>query len=179
MIHGDVIPFHTPLSCPRITFHGIFKLNIVPVHQFSTLRTLLQHLWFPLILTSQFSITTQLLRRDVPLSDHFGEESVGMAPGSLATMAPTGPNISWLSEAPLLTPEQPIFLMTTTAQAVSGFFVWTALLLTCHQVNNTLISWTWESKLSQCISMCLYSFFFFFRSTCICVTTALPRSRGT
>uniref|UniRef100_A0A673J9T3 Transmembrane protein 184B-like n=1 Tax=Sinocyclocheilus rhinocerous TaxID=307959 RepID=A0A673J9T3_9TELE len=49
-------------------------------------------------------------------------------------MAPTGPNISWLPEAPLLTPEQPIFLMTTTAQAVSGFFVWTALLLTCHQI---------------------------------------------
>lgn len=78
----------------------------------------------------------QLLRRDVPLSDHFGEEVDGMAPGSLATMAPAGPNISWFPEAPLLTPEQPIFLMTTTAQAVSGFFVWTALLLTCHQVNN-------------------------------------------
>ncbi|XP_048025945.1 transmembrane protein 184ba [Chanodichthys erythropterus] len=75
-----------------------------------------------------------LLRRDVPLSDHFGEEVDGMAPGSLATMAPAGPNISWFPEAPLLTPEQPIFLMTTTAQAVSGFFVWTALLLTCHQI---------------------------------------------
>ncbi|KAI2658520.1 Transmembrane protein 184B [Labeo rohita] len=57
-----------------------------------------------------------------------------MAPGSLATMAPTGPNISWFPKAPLLTPEQPIFLMTTTAQALSGFFVWTALLLTCHQI---------------------------------------------
>ncbi|KAK2876541.1 hypothetical protein QQF64_004658 [Cirrhinus molitorella] len=75
-----------------------------------------------------------LLRRDVPLSDHFGKEVVGMAPGSLVTMAPTGPNISWLPEAPLLTPEQPIFLMTTTAQALSGIFVWTALLLTCHQI---------------------------------------------
>ncbi|CAG04497.1 unnamed protein product, partial [Tetraodon nigroviridis] len=30
--------------------------------------------------------------------------------------------------------EQPIFLMTPAAQAVSGFFVWTALLLTCHQI---------------------------------------------
>nr|XP_005156203.1 transmembrane protein 184B isoform X3 [Danio rerio] len=76
----------------------------------------------------------QLLRRDVPLADHFGEEIVSMAPGLLATMAPDGPNISWLPDAPLLTPEQPIFLMTTTAQAVSGFFVWTALLLTCHQI---------------------------------------------
>ncbi|NP_001017718.2 transmembrane protein 184ba [Danio rerio] len=75
-----------------------------------------------------------LLRRDVPLADHFGEEIVSMAPGLLATMAPDGPNISWLPDAPLLTPEQPIFLMTTTAQAVSGFFVWTALLLTCHQI---------------------------------------------
>lgn len=75
-----------------------------------------------------------ILRRDVPLSDHFGEEVKRMAPGSLATMAPAGPNISWFPEAPLLTPEQPIFLMTTTAQAVSGFFVWTALLITCHQI---------------------------------------------
>ncbi len=46
MIHGDIILFHTPLSCPLIHFHGIFTLNIVPVHQFSTLHTLLQHLWF-------------------------------------------------------------------------------------------------------------------------------------
>lgn len=30
--------------------------------------------------------------------------------------------------------EQPVFLMTTAAQAISGFFVWTALLITCHQV---------------------------------------------
>ncbi|XP_038612377.1 transmembrane protein 184B isoform X1 [Tachyglossus aculeatus] len=30
--------------------------------------------------------------------------------------------------------EQPIFLMTTAAQATSGFFVWTALLITCHQI---------------------------------------------
>uniref|UniRef100_A0A8C1TR28 Transmembrane protein 184ba n=1 Tax=Cyprinus carpio TaxID=7962 RepID=A0A8C1TR28_CYPCA len=81
-------------------------------HHISTLHTLLQHDSSPLILTSQ-SLLPQLLR---------------------PTMAPTGPNISWLPEAPLLTPEQPIFLMTTTAQALSGFFVWTALLLTCHQI---------------------------------------------
>uniref|UniRef100_A0A7N6AU18 Transmembrane protein 184B n=1 Tax=Anabas testudineus TaxID=64144 RepID=A0A7N6AU18_ANATE len=31
-------------------------------------------------------------------------------------------------------PDQPIFLMTPAAQAVSGFFVWTALILTCHQI---------------------------------------------
>uniref|UniRef100_A0A1A7WP36 Transmembrane protein 184B n=2 Tax=Iconisemion striatum TaxID=60296 RepID=A0A1A7WP36_9TELE len=45
-----------------------------------------------------------------------------------------GPNISWLSEAPLLGTDQPTFLMTPAAQAVSGFFVWIALLLTCHQI---------------------------------------------
>ncbi|KAK1881044.1 Transmembrane protein 184B, partial [Dissostichus eleginoides] len=59
-----------------------------------------------------------LWRRDVPLSEP----------------APTGPNISWLPEAPLLTLDQPTFLMTPAAQAVSGFFVWTALILTCHQI---------------------------------------------
>lgn len=28
----------------------------------------------------------------------------------------------------------PIFLQTTAAQTISGVFVWTALLITCHQV---------------------------------------------
>ncbi|XP_007251312.2 transmembrane protein 184ba isoform X1 [Astyanax mexicanus] len=77
----------------------------------------------------------RLWRRDVPLPERFGEDSVAaMAPGSPATAAPAGPNISWLPEVPLLTPERPIFIMTTTAQALAGFFVWTALLLTCHQI---------------------------------------------
>ncbi|XP_076856450.1 transmembrane protein 184ba isoform X1 [Brachyhypopomus gauderio] len=74
-------------------------------------------------------------RRDVPLSELFGQDSAAvMAPGSPSTVDPTGPNISWVPEVPLLTPEQPIFLMTTTAQALSGFFVWSALLFTCHQI---------------------------------------------
>lgn len=30
--------------------------------------------------------------------------------------------------------EHPVFLMTTAAQVISGFFVWTALLITCHQI---------------------------------------------
>lgn len=30
--------------------------------------------------------------------------------------------------------EDPIFLQTTTAQAVAGVFVWAALIITCHQV---------------------------------------------
>uniref|UniRef100_A0A4W6BJE0 Transmembrane protein 184B n=1 Tax=Lates calcarifer TaxID=8187 RepID=A0A4W6BJE0_LATCA len=64
-----------------------------------------------------------------------GEDSpLAAAPGPPPTAAPVGPNISWLPEAPRLSPEQPIFLMTPAAQAVSGFFVWTALILTCHQV---------------------------------------------
>uniref|UniRef100_A0A3Q3E6W2 Transmembrane protein 184B n=1 Tax=Labrus bergylta TaxID=56723 RepID=A0A3Q3E6W2_9LABR len=78
---------------------------------------------------------SRLWRRDVPLSERLGEDSPLVAAPSLPlTAVPAGPNISWLPEAPLLTPDQPIFLMTPAAQAVSGFFVWTALLLTCHQI---------------------------------------------
>ncbi|XP_012670001.1 transmembrane protein 184ba isoform X2 [Clupea harengus] len=77
----------------------------------------------------------RLWRRDVPLPERLGEASpAGVALWTPPTVAPAGPNISWLPEAPLLTPDQPIFLMTTAAQAVSGFFVWTALLITCHQI---------------------------------------------
>ncbi|XP_031153841.1 transmembrane protein 184ba isoform X1 [Sander lucioperca] len=77
----------------------------------------------------------KLMRRDVPLSERLGDDApLAAAPGPLPTAAPTGPNISWLPEAPLLSPDQPIFLMTPAAQAVSGFFVWTALILTCHQI---------------------------------------------
>ncbi|XP_033975844.1 transmembrane protein 184ba [Trematomus bernacchii] len=77
-----------------------------------------------------------LWRRDVPLSERLGEDSpLAAAPPLLPpTASPTGPNISWLPEAPLLTLDQPTFLMTPAAQAVSGFFVWTALILTCHQI---------------------------------------------
>ncbi|KAL0983966.1 hypothetical protein UPYG_G00135310 [Umbra pygmaea] len=82
---------------------------------------------------------TRLLRRDMPLSERLGvgvrESSLlGVAPGPLLTVPPPGPNISWFPEAPLLTPDQPIFLMSPAAQALSGFFVWTALLITCHQI---------------------------------------------
>lgn len=71
----------------------------------------------------------------MPLSERLGEDSpLAAAPSPPPTVAPTGPNISWLPEAPLLSQDQPTFLMTPAAQAVSGFFVWTALILTCHQV---------------------------------------------
>lgn len=55
--------------------------------------------------------------------------------GSTATTPAAAPNFSWMPEDGSPTAvEQPIFLMTTAAQAISGFFVWTALLITCHQV---------------------------------------------
>ncbi|CAL9702294.1 unnamed protein product [Knipowitschia caucasica] len=76
-----------------------------------------------------------VVRRDVPFSERLGEDvPLEMAPGPPPTASPTGPNISWLPEAPLLSQDPPIFLMTPAAQAVSGFFVWTALILTCHQI---------------------------------------------
>lgn len=75
----------------------------------------------------------RLWRRDVPLLG--GNVPAAAGPSPPPTAAPTGPNISWIPEAPLLGPDKPIFLMTPAAQAVSGFFVWTALILTCHQVS--------------------------------------------
>lgn len=77
----------------------------------------------------------QLWRRDITLSQRLGNDSpVGFAPGPPATVAPQQSNSSRVPEAPVVTPDEPIFLMTSTAQTISGFFVWTALLITCHQV---------------------------------------------
>ncbi|MGH0169558.1 UNVERIFIED_CONTAM: hypothetical protein FKN15_056664 [Acipenser sinensis] len=42
--------------------------------------------------------------------------------------------MSWIPEEPITPLGEPFFLMTTSAQAISGFFVWTALLLTCQQI---------------------------------------------
>ncbi|XP_069087431.1 transmembrane protein 184B isoform X1 [Pleurodeles waltl] len=57
--------------------------------------------------------------------------------------APTvaGPDFVPVPLGPLAL-EQPMFLMSTTTQAVSGFFVWTALLITCHQIYMHLRSYT-------------------------------------
>lgn len=61
----------------------------------------------------------------------FSAAMVAPEPGSSTTLA--NPGVSWLPDTP--TPlEEPIFLMTTAAQGVSGFFVWTALLITCQQI---------------------------------------------
>lgn len=109
----------------------------------------------------------RLWRRDIPLSERLGEDSpLVAAPGPPPTSTPMGPNISWLPEAPLLSPDQPIFLMTPAAQAVSGFFVWTALILTCHQVTAsklckkrrgyTINPQVFNSTSAGCYS-CLYS----------------------
>uniref|UniRef100_A0A8I3PRJ1 Casein kinase 1 epsilon n=2 Tax=Canis lupus familiaris TaxID=9615 RepID=A0A8I3PRJ1_CANLF len=54
-------------------------------------------------------------------------------PASPTTMA-ASPSMSVIPEGSPTAMEQPVFLMTTAAQAISGFFVWTALLITCHQI---------------------------------------------
>ncbi|KAK9399930.1 putative transmembrane protein [Crotalus adamanteus] len=52
-----------------------------------------------------------------------------------ASTPATAPNLSRMPDDGSLTAvEQPIFLMTTAAQAISGFFVWIAVLITCHQI---------------------------------------------
>lgn len=87
--------------------------------------------------------------RGLILSERLGNDSpAGFAPGPPATVAPHGSN----SSVPVFTPEEPIFLMTSTAQTISGFFVWTALLITCHQVRTAyiyilLLSSVWPLKL--------------------------------
>ncbi|KAJ8791679.1 hypothetical protein J1605_020401 [Eschrichtius robustus] len=50
------------------------------------------------------------------------------------TTAAASPSVSVMPEGSPTAMEQPVFLMTTAAQAISGFFVWTALLITCHQI---------------------------------------------
>ncbi|KAK5611060.1 hypothetical protein CRENBAI_022634 [Crenichthys baileyi] len=77
----------------------------------------------------------RLQRRDVPHPERPDKDSPLVdAPGPPSTAVPMGPNISWFPEAPLLGTDQPTFLMSPAAQAISGFFVWTALILTCHQI---------------------------------------------
>ncbi|KAM4530883.1 transmembrane protein 184B-like isoform 1-T1 [Odontesthes bonariensis] len=78
---------------------------------------------------------SRLLWQDKRLLERLGNDSPnGLPPGSSATVAPQGSNSSWAPGAPVVMPEEPFFLMTSTAQTISGFFVWTALLITCHQI---------------------------------------------
>ncbi|XP_029446024.1 transmembrane protein 184B isoform X1 [Rhinatrema bivittatum] len=62
-----------------------------------------------------------------------GEKMATEVTPAVGTSMPVGPNFSHMPDGPMPL-EQPMFLMTTTAQAISGFFVWTALLITCHQI---------------------------------------------
>ncbi|XP_069823343.1 transmembrane protein 184B isoform X1 [Dendropsophus ebraccatus] len=94
-------------------------------------------LWEP---TSQGTMTMSSLGDLSP-------EGAGMITGLPAatipgTEAPVSPNLSRTPEEEPFTLEQPMFLMTTTAQAISGFFVWTALLITCHQIYMHLRSYS-------------------------------------
>ncbi|XP_043924370.1 transmembrane protein 184B isoform X2 [Protopterus annectens] len=75
----------------------------------------------------------RLRHRDVAalVESSEGEKMVSSPESGTTTSA--GPNVSWMPDTPIGV-EQPFFLMTTAAQAVSGFFVWTALLITCHQI---------------------------------------------
>ncbi|XP_059810083.1 transmembrane protein 184B-like isoform X2 [Hemitrygon akajei] len=69
-----------------------------------------------------------------PLDNNNETFSAAMvAPKLSSATTVASPSVSWMPDTP--TPlEQPIFLMTTAAQGVSGFFVWTALLITCQQI---------------------------------------------
>ncbi|XP_056460885.1 transmembrane protein 184B isoform X1 [Gadus chalcogrammus] len=78
---------------------------------------------------------SRLWRRDMALT---GQSSrgppVGPVPGAPTMATLGGPISSPVPETLLVMPTDPIFLMTSTAQTISGVFVWTALLLTCHQI---------------------------------------------
>lgn len=66
-------------------------------------------------------------------------KGAALAPGPASpTTAAASPSVSTIPEGSPTAMEQPVFLMTTAAQAISGFFVWTALLVTCHQVCSSL-----------------------------------------
>ncbi|KAA0706347.1 Transmembrane protein 184B [Triplophysa tibetana] len=77
--------------------------------------------------TSVAAMESQWWRRDVSLSQHSGNNSL-LTPGVI-TMAPDHNR-----STPVVAMETPIFLMTPAAQTISGFFTWTALLLTCQQI---------------------------------------------
>lgn len=121
---------------------------------------------FPL--HSFFMQMSQHWQRDITLSERLGNDSpVGFAPGPPATVAPRGSNSSWIPEAPLVTVEEPIFLMTSTAQTISGFFVWTALLITCHQVRR---AWRLDVADDSKISFSVYTTSYFVQQQ-LCVVS--------
>lgn len=50
-----------------------------------------------------------------------------------------------------------MFLNTTAAQAISGICVWSALLMTCHQVSASRLEWCAKSRHAGVF--CFFSFF--------------------
>ncbi|XP_006748000.2 transmembrane protein 184B-like [Leptonychotes weddellii] len=81
------------------------------------------------------SLTARVCLRDPWLPGTMTVRGAALAPdpASPTTMA-ASPSVSVIPEGSPTAMEQPVFLMTTAAQAISGFFVWTALLITCHQI---------------------------------------------
>ncbi|KAF0881450.1 T184B protein, partial [Crocuta crocuta] len=86
-------------------------------------------------LQASTSPTARVSLRDALLPGTMTVRGAALAPdpASPTTMA-ASPSVSVIPEGSPTAMEQPVFLMTTAAQAISGFFVWTALLITCHQI---------------------------------------------
>ncbi|KAG8511169.1 Transmembrane protein 184B, partial [Galemys pyrenaicus] len=81
------------------------------------------------------SLPARLLSGSPRLPATMTVRGAALAPGpALPTVAAASPSTSEIPEGSPTAMEQPVFLMTTAAQAISGFFVWTALLITCHQI---------------------------------------------
>lgn len=86
---------------------------------------------------------SQRWRRDVSLSQHSGNNS--LLTSGVITMAPDHNR-----STPVVAMETPIFLMTPAAQTISGFFTWTALLLTCQQVSHVPHDMSSDSHCFKC-----------------------------
>ncbi|ELK34990.1 Casein kinase I isoform epsilon [Myotis davidii] len=81
------------------------------------------------------SLTPTVSLREPLLPGTMTVRGAALAPDPVSpTMAAASPSVSEVPEGSPTAMEQPVFLMTTAAQAISGFFVWTALLITCHQI---------------------------------------------
>nr|XP_020029259.1 transmembrane protein 184B isoform X2 [Castor canadensis] len=85
--------------------------------------------------SASLSLTPINSLREHPASGTMTVRGAVLAPDPASpTTAAASPSVSATPEGSPTAMEQPVFLMTTAAQAISGFFVWTALLITCHQI---------------------------------------------
>ncbi|XP_046921165.1 transmembrane protein 184B isoform X1 [Lynx rufus] len=81
------------------------------------------------------SLPARVSLRDPLLPGTMTVRGAALAPDPVSpTTVAASPSVSVTPEGSPTAMEQPVFLMTTAAQAISGFFVWTALLITCHQI---------------------------------------------